>query len=65
MSDITPNAALNKKRLQVEASTMRLNLERFDLRELELAEEQSKLHDNKEATLKRIVELEKQIQEIK
>lgn len=65
MADIMPNLALNKKRLSVEASAMRLNLERFDLRELELAEEQQKLKENREATLKRITELEKQIQEIK
>lgn len=65
MADLMPNLVLNKKRLQVEVSTMKLNMERFDLRELELAEEQNKLRENKESTLKRIAELEKQIQEMK
>jgi hypothetical protein len=65
MGDMMPNLPLNKKRLQVEANSMRLNLDRFDLREMELVEEQQKLKENREATLKRIAELEKQIQEIK
>lgn len=65
MADIMPNVALNRKRLQVEVTSMRLNLERFDLRVMELVEEQQKLTENKEATLKRITELEKQIQEMK
>lgn len=65
MADIMPNIALNRKRLQVEVTSMRLNLERFDLRVMELVEEQQKLTENKEATLKRITELEKQIQEMK
>ena len=65
MADITPNAALNRKRLAVEVGSLRLNLERFELREMELAEEQLRLKENKEATLKRIAEIEKQIQEIK
>lgn len=61
MSDNDPNKLLNKKRLSVELSSMRLNLERFDLRIMELDEEKIKINENKEATNKRILELETQL----
>jgi hypothetical protein len=50
MSDITPNLELNKKRAQVHISEMKLQLERFDLRKLEIQEELRKIEENIKAT---------------
>lgn len=59
MSDNDPNKKLNNKRLSVELSTMKLNLERFDLRLMELDEEKVKINENIDATNKRIKEIDK------
>ena len=65
MADIKTNVDLNKKRLSVELSAMRLNLERADLRLMELDDEKARINENKESTAKRIVELQEQLQETK
>ena len=50
MADIGHSQALNKKRLQVHVTEMKLQLERFDLRKLEVAEELRKIDENIAAT---------------
>jgi len=50
MADIDPNKELNKKRLQVHVTEMKLQLERFDLRKMEVAEELRKIDENIAAT---------------
>jgi hypothetical protein len=50
MADIGHSQELNKKRLQVHVTEMKLQLERFDLRKLEVAEELRKIDDNIAAT---------------
>lgn len=50
MADIIPNLELNKKRLQVHVTEMKLQLERFDLRKLEMQEELRKIDENIKAT---------------
>ena len=50
MADIVPNQDLNKKRLQVHVTEMKLQLERFDLRKMEVAEELRKIDENIAAT---------------
>ena len=50
MTDILPNQDLNKKRLQVHVTEMKLQLERFDLRKMEIAEELRKIDENVKAT---------------
>jgi hypothetical protein len=50
MADIMPNQELNKKRLSVHVTEMRLQLERLDLRKLEIAEELRKIEENIKAT---------------
>jgi hypothetical protein len=61
MSDITPNAVLNQKRLSIELASMRLNNERMELRLMELDDEKAKIKDNMEATAKRITEIQGQL----
>jgi hypothetical protein len=51
MADIDHNRALNKKRLEVHVTEMKLQLERFDLRKLEVADELRKIEENIKATL--------------
>ncbi|MGH7975015.1 MAG: hypothetical protein ACREBR_05790 [bacterium] len=50
MADIMPNLELNKKRLQVHVTEMKLQLERFDLRKLEIQDELRKIEENIKAT---------------
>ncbi len=50
MADILPNQDLNKKRLQVHVTEMKLQLERFDLRKMEIAEELRKIDENIKAS---------------
>jgi len=61
MSDIKPNQALNRKRLDVERSTMLLNKDRMDLRLLELEDEKVKISENMIQTDKRIAEIDEQL----
>ena len=50
MADLSPNQDLQKKRLQVHVTEMKLQLERFDLRKMEVAEELRKIDENIKAT---------------
>jgi phage-related tail protein len=50
MADIDPNKDLNRKRLQVHVTEMNLQLERFDLRKMEMQEELRKIEENIKAT---------------
>ena len=50
MSDNAPNQDLNKKRLSVHVTEMNLQLERFDLRKMEIQEELRKIEENIKAT---------------
>jgi hypothetical protein len=50
MADLGPNKDLQRKRLSVHITEMRLQLERMDLRKLELAEELRKIEENITAT---------------
>ena len=59
--DIMPNKVLHKRRLEVRLSEMKLNLERMDLRLLELDDEKIKIEANKTATKRTIDELQKEI----
>jgi hypothetical protein len=59
MSDNDPNKKINNKRLQIEADTMRLNIQRFELRFLEIETEKEKLQENIVASTKRIEEIQK------
>jgi len=57
MGDNDPNKKLNDKRLQIELGTMQLNLQRFELRFMEIDVEKIKLQENIDSTNKRIVEI--------
>jgi len=57
MSDNEPNKKLNDKRLSIEADTMRLNIQRFELRMMEIEAEKEKLQENIDSSTKRIVEI--------
>jgi hypothetical protein len=59
--DITPNLDLRKKRLVVKVNELKLNLDRMELRKMELADELTKIEENTVATLKAIDELQKEI----
>jgi len=50
MSDIDPNLELNRKRLSVYVTERKLQLERLDLRKMEIAEELKKIEENIKAT---------------
>ena len=50
MADKMPNLDLTRKRLSVHITEMKLQLERMDLRKLELAEELRKIEENIDAT---------------
>lgn len=50
MADLGPNQDLNRKRLQVHITEMKLQLERFDLRKMEIQEELRKIEENIKAT---------------
>jgi hypothetical protein len=58
MSDNEPNKKLNDKRLQIEVSALQLNLQRFELRFMEIDEEKVKLQENIVASNKRIAEIQ-------
>lgn len=60
MVDIAPNIGLRKKQLQIRIAELKLNLERMDLRKMELEEEKRKILENEMATFKAIEELEKE-----
>ena len=65
MSDNDHIKRLNNKRLQIEMGTMQLNLQRFELRFMEIDEEKIKLQENIEASNKRIAEIQKLLSEDK
>jgi hypothetical protein len=50
MADLDPNKELHAKRLSVHVIEMKLQLERLDLRKLEIAEELRKIEENIKAT---------------
>ena len=50
MSDITLNLDLSRKRLLVHVSEMKLQLERMDLRKLEIQDELRKIEENIKVT---------------
>jgi hypothetical protein len=52
---------LNKKRMTLEQSAMRLNIERMELRSLELEVEKESVAENVKASNKRILELDAQL----
>lgn len=57
MADIMPNIDINKKRLKVKLIELQTNIERMELRLMELDEEKSKVLDNMEITKKAIKDL--------
>jgi hypothetical protein len=57
MSDNDPNKGLNDKRLKIEADTMSLNIQRFELRLMEIDVERTKLQENIASSNKRIAEI--------
>ena len=61
MSDIMPNPDLRRKRLQVRINELKLNIERMELRKLELADELSKIDENIVLTNKAIAESQKEL----
>jgi hypothetical protein len=63
MVDIDPNKKLNDKRLQIEVGTLQLNLQRFELRFMEIDAEKIKLQENIDASNKRIAEIQKVLTE--
>ena len=65
MADIDPNKDLNKKRLQVHVTEMNLQLERFDLRKMEIREELRKIEENVKATTLDIQNTQDSITKIK
>lgn len=61
MSDIKPNLPLRRMQVQVKISELQLNLQRMDLRKMELDDERVKIDLNVEATNKSIQDLQKQL----
>jgi len=61
MADIKANPALRKMQYQVRISELQLNLQRMDLRKLELEDEKVKIEVNIEATNKSIQDLQKEL----
>jgi predicted nucleic acid-binding Zn-ribbon protein len=57
MADLDPNKKLNKKRMEIEIGGLQLNLQRFELRFMEIEEEKVKLQENIDSTNKRIEEI--------
>ena len=64
MADKMPNNLLAKKRLAVELGTMNVNLDRMDLRLMELDAEKDSVKENMEATKKRIIEITEQLEKL-
>jgi hypothetical protein len=65
MADIMPNQDLARKRLSVHITEMKLQLERLDLRKLEIAEELRKIDENIKATNLDIQNTQDQISKMK
>ena len=65
MGDLGPNQDLTKKRLQVHVTEMKLQLERFDLRKMEIQEELRKIEENIKATNLDISNTEESINKIR
>jgi len=65
MADIMPNQELHKKRLSVHVTEMKLQLERLDLRKLEIADELRKIEENIKAINLDIQSTQDQISKIK
>jgi hypothetical protein len=65
MGDITLNLEVNKKRLSVHITEMKLQIERLDLRKLEIAEELKKIEENIKATNLDIQNTQDQISKMK
>lgn len=63
MSDNDPNKKLNLKRLQVELFGIQLNLQRLELRLMEIDEEKVKIAENVASSNKRISEIQKILSE--
>lgn len=65
MADIQPNMELHRKRLTVHITEMKLQLERLDLRKLEIADELRKIEENIKAINLDIQNTQDQISKIK
>lgn len=65
MTDNDPNKKLNDKRLQIEMGTLQLNLQRFELRLMEIDVEKDKLQENIETSNKRIIEIQSLLKGVK
>jgi hypothetical protein len=63
MGDIKPNLTLRKMQIQVKISELNLNLQRMDLRKMELDDEKNKIDVNMDATNKALAELQIQLGE--
>jgi hypothetical protein len=63
VSDNDPNKKLNLKRLQIEMFGLQLNLQRLELRVMEIDDEKVKISENVEASNKRIAEIQKILSE--
>jgi hypothetical protein len=61
MVDNDPNAVLNRKRLLIESGSMQLNIQRMELRLMEIEAEKDKVNENIVSSNKRIEELAAQI----
>lgn len=61
MADINVNQDLARKRLKVELSNMLLNVERMELRQMELDSERVIVDENMTATKKRVNEIQEQM----
>ena len=61
MSDIVPNLELRKKQIQIRISELKLNLERMDLRKMEMEDERTRIDENIKATNKNLDELKREV----
>jgi hypothetical protein len=61
MADIKPNLELRKRQIQVRILELQLNLQRMDVRKMELDDEKSKIDTNIEATKIALKDLEKEL----
>jgi hypothetical protein len=61
--DIQPNLELRKMQLTVRISELKLNLQRMDLRKMELKDEEQKINVNIDATNKALIDLNKELGE--
>jgi hypothetical protein len=65
MGNIPQNLDLQRMRLSIRVSEMKLSLERADLRLVELEDEKNRILENREATKKEIDNLTKELGGIK